>query len=51
MAIYPCKNCREKGNCRKNKCKSLKEYKRARGENIKKNKIWAKESVDVKYRK
>ena len=26
-------------------------YKKFRGENIRKNKTWAKESVDVKYRK
>lgn len=49
--VCPCKDCTEKNNCKKNKCKKLKEYKKFRGENIRKNKTWAKESVDVKYRK
>ena len=49
--VYPCKDCTEKNNCKKNKCKKLKEYKKFRGENIRKNKTWAKESVDVTYRK
>ena len=44
--VYSCKDCTEKNNCKK-----LKEYKKFRGENIRKNKTWAKESVDVKYRK
>ncbi len=49
--VYPCKGCMEKDNCEKNKCKKLKDYKKFRSENIKKNRVWAKESVDVKYRK
>lgn len=49
--VYPCKGCTEKDNCEKNKCKKLKDYKKFRSENIKKNRVWAKESVDVKYRK
>lgn len=48
--VYPCKGCTEKDNCEKNKCKKLKAYKKSRSENIKKNRVWAKESVDVKYR-
>ena len=48
--VYPCKGCKEKDNCEKNKCKKLKAYKKFRSENIKKNRVWAKESVDVKYR-
>lgn len=48
--VYPCKGCTEKDNCEKNKCKKLKAYKKFRSENIKKNRVWAKESVDVKYR-
>ena len=41
--VYPCKGCTEKDNCEKNKCKKLKAYKKFRSENIKKNRVWAKE--------
>ena len=51
--VYPCKDCTEKNNCKKNKCKKLKEYKKFRGENIRKNKIYliSDKNGKVRYNK